>query len=1148
MSFRKGLPLLLMLVLLIGCRYPFGMATSPTAKPPEAQAEQLRPLEGRVSFEPRAAQADLKDVAKAATVSLIDTTTNVTVAAAVTSANGQFSLVFPRTFRPDPAVAYYVEAIKGLNSNRPGSNTARIRTIVKYRQGDWTSLTVGKVGVTPHTTAIAIGAALRLGTDRPVDFDALLGKLSGATYEPVTNLSQADLDAILALVEQGLLADRDPVSKVGLNLSTGAWVEVAPSLAITGMSPTSATVGTLVTVNGKGFDPTPANNVLRFNGAPANAQSVSDGTLRVEVPLGATSGQTTLQVGELIALGPIFNVQLVVSGYAPISGSPGTSVTFTGSGFDASIPFNNTVTFDGVSATITQVTHTSITATVPTGALSGPVVVTVSGVSLSPGSFRVPVVISSMVPLSGVSGTSVTLTGSGFSPALAGNVVSFNGKLATIATASPTVIGVTVPAAVTTGPVTVTVAGEVGTTSPQNFVVASGLKGSATIQTLAGTTLPPAGRAATNWGITAGWVASDAAGNLYTNHGSKVYKIATNGVITHVAGTDTAGFSGDDGPATSAQLNSPQGGAVDSAGNLYIADYSNHRIRKVTPGGIITTVAGNGSAGYTGDGGAAVTTSLNNPRRIAIDSSNNLYIADTSNYRIRKVTPGGIISTIAGNGSSGSSGDGGSATAAQIGSIYGVAVDGAKNVYLADYGNWRIRKVTSGGIISTFAGTGSPGASSDGGAAASSTLYYVYDITADTTGNVYIADSNGSHRIRLVNTSGIISTIAGNGSPGYSGDGGAATSARINYAGGVAIDSTGNVYIADTDSCRIRKVTKATGVITTLAGITTSSFSGDAGTALTAQLASPQGVAVDSSNNVYIADTSNHRVRMVNTSGTITTYAGGVYNANYVTTSGYAGDGGAASAAQLSSPQGITLDGSGNVYIADSGNHRIRMVTKATGIMTTVAGDGNAAYTGDGLAATATSLKSPRGIAVDSSGNIYIADTGNHRIRKVTKSTGKISTLAGTGGAGYSGDDGPAVSAQLNNPYDVAVDAAGNVFIADTSNSRIRKVTPGGTITTVAGGGTSGDGAMAIAASLSSPRAIVLDTAGNLYVSTSSSVRKVDTSGTISTIVGGTSGFAGDAGAASEARLSSPYGLFVNGAGTILHIADTSNHRIRKVQ
>jgi sugar lactone lactonase YvrE len=630
-------------------------------------------------------------------------------------------------------------------------------------------------------------------------------------------------------------------------------------------------------------------------------------------------------------------------------------------------------------------------------------------------------------------------------------------------------------------------------------------------------------------------VAVDAQGNVYAadSGNNLVVRISPNGALTVVAGNGIGGFSGDGGPATSASLDGPYGVAVDAAGNLYIADSWNGRIRKVS-GGTITTIAGNGTDGFSGDGGPASSASFSDPAGIAVDSAGNLYVADTYNHRIRKVS-GGTITTVAGNGIESFSGDGGPATSASLDRPFGVAVDSAGNLYMADTFNSRIRKV-SGGTITTVAGGGN-GALGDGGPATSASLAWPQGVAVDSSGNLYIADTNYDF-IRKV-SGGTITTVAGNNIWGYSGDGGPATSASLNFPYGVAVDSAGNVYIADWQNNRIRKVSG--GTITTVAGNGFYRYSGDSGPATSASLNQPTGVAVDSFGNLYIADWFNNRIRKVS-GGTITTVAG---NGRCC----FSGDGGSPTSASLNQPQGTAADSAGNLYIADYGNSRVRKVSGGT--ITTVAGGGKGPL-GDGGPATSATLGSPVGVAVDSAGNLYIADSWSNRIRKV--SAGTITTVAGNGIGGFSGDGGPATSASLDGPYGAAVDAAGNVYIADWQNNRIRKVS-GGTITTVAGNGNqgfSGDGGPATSASLNQPQGVAVDSVGNLYIADSGNerIRKVS-GGTITTVAGsGSYGFSGDGGPATSASLAersnSHWGVAVDSAGN-LYIADTYNNRIREV-
>ena len=638
-------------------------------------------------------------------------------------------------------------------------------------------------------------------------------------------------------------------------------------------------------------------------------------------------------------------------------------------------------------------------------------------------------------------------------------------------------------------------------------------------------------------------VAVDSAGNLYIADSSNngIRKVDSTGTITTIAGTGELGFSGDGGPAVEAELYGPAGVAVDSAGNLYIADSGNQRIRKVDSTGTITTIAGTGEFGFSGDGGPAVEAELYGPAGVAVDSAGNLYIADSGNRRIRKIDSTGTITTIAGTGEFGFSGDGGPAVEAEFRNPYGVAVDSAGNVYIADTGNRRIRKIDSTGTITTIAGPGEFGFSGDGGPAVEAELRNPYGVAVDSAGNVYIADSR-DHRIRKVDSTGTITTIAGTGEFGFSGDGGPAVEAELRNLYGVAVDSAGNVYIADTDNHRIRKV-DSTGTITTIAGTGEFGFSGDGGPAVEAEFRRPHGVAVDSAGNLYIADIRNRRIRKIDSTGTITTIAGtGEF--------GFSGDGGPAAAARLTFPYGVAVDSAGNLYIADTGNRRIRKID-STGTITTIAGTGEFGFSGDGGPAVEAELRNPYGVAVDSAGNVYIADPRNRRIRKVD-STGTITTIAGTGEFGFGGDGGPAAAARLTFPYGVAVDSAGNLYIADAGNRRIRKIDSTGTITTIAGTGEfgfSGDGGPAVEAELRSPRGVAVDSVGNVYIADASNngIRKVDSTGTITTIAGtGEFGFSGDGGPAAVARLAFPYGVAVDSAGN-LYIADTLNRRIRKL-
>ena len=638
-------------------------------------------------------------------------------------------------------------------------------------------------------------------------------------------------------------------------------------------------------------------------------------------------------------------------------------------------------------------------------------------------------------------------------------------------------------------------------------------------------------------------IAVDASGNLFipdVNH-RRIRKVAPDGTISTVAGNGVRGFGGDGGPATDAQLNQPFGVAVDTAGNLFIADKGDSRIRKVAPDGTISTVAGTGVASFGGDGGPAIDARLRNPRDVAVDAFGNLFIADSSNRRIRKVAPDGTISTVAG-------------TSSGLDLPYGVAVDPSGNLFIVDVNASRVFKLAPDDTFSTVAGTGEAAFGGDGGPATSALLRFPQGVAVDASGNLYIGDT-GNERVRKVAPDGTISTVAGTGTRGFNGDGGPATDALLNFPTGLDVDTSGNLFTTDSTK-RIRKVAPD-GTISTVAGngsTSTGSFSGDGGRATDAGLNRPRRVAVDASGNLFIADTGNDRIRKIAPDGTISTVAGSGLR-------GSSGDGGPATDAGLFLLNGgdIAVDASGNLFIADSRNHRIRRVIP-DGTISTIAGNGTEGFGGDGGPATDAQLSFPYGVAVDASGNLFIADSGNNRMRKVAPD-GTISTVAGNGSAGFSGDGGPATSAQLS-PTDVAVDTSGNLFIvdslvvltADPGNSRIRKVALDGTISTVAGNGTegfSGDGGPATDAQLFRPDGVAVDAAGNLFVADNGNhrIRKVAPDGTISTVAGngelGTSG-EGDGGPATDAPIRSMSGVAVDTAGN-LFIAVWASDRIRRV-
>ncbi|OJJ19189.1 hypothetical protein BKI52_20470 [marine bacterium AO1-C] len=539
-------------------------------------------------------------------------------------------------------------------------------------------------------------------------------------------------------------------------------------------------------------------------------------------------------------------------------------------------------------------------------------------------------------------------------------------------------------------------------------------------------------------GTNIGFVEDIAIGNdglLYFPTKNTIRKMDVNtGVITIVAGTGTSGNTGDGGNALAANIN-PFQLVVDKAGNIYFTSFGHHVVRKVDAStGIITTIAGTGARGYSGDGGPATSAQLNSPTGIALDSKGNVYFSDRRNSRIRKIDANtGIITTVTGSGTDDYTGDGGLASAATVASPEGLLIDANDNIYIADYDNAVVRKIdATTGNISTIAGGGSQ---TTEGVQALQAQLVVYRLGIDNNGNLYVTDDS-DYYIKKIDNAGVVTTFSGNGNSdlfrGYWGDVGPATSALFNSPGTVITDASGNVYISDGTNHRVRKIDATTGNISTIAGTGVKGFSGDGGPATAAQINFPSGLVFDTNGNLYIVDLNNHRVRKVDaTTGNISTVVGtGV--------AGFSGDGGLATAAQLNFPRSIAIDGTGNLYIVDRSNHRIRKVDAGTGNISTVAGTGAAGFSGDGGVATSAQLNFPWGVALDASGNIYIADWLNERVRKVDVGTGNISTVVGNGVSNNTGDGGLATAASVNRPRSLAFDASGNMYIS--TNRTLRKV------------------------------------------------------------------------------------------------------------
>ena len=794
---------------------------------------------------------------------------------------------------------------------------------------------------------------------------------------------------------------------------------------------------------------------------------------------------------------------------------------------------------------------------------------------------------------------------------------------------------------------------------------------SGTITTIAGNGIASStgdGGLASNATINApSGLAIDAAGNIYISEtfAHKIRKITINtGIITTFAGTGIAGFVGNGSSATTARLNNPVGLAFNNSGVLFIADALNNRVRKISTSGIITTVVGTGVATSTGDGLTATSATINYPSGITFDATGNLYLSEFFGNRIRKIDLTNIISTIAGTGVQGFSGDNGLAISANISNPYGLIFDNSGSLLIADHANNRIRKINSDGIISTVVGNNLGGYNGDGIAPTNASLFNPTFVITDAQNNLYISEYS-NNRIRKVspnsvastvptitatptavclgasstltiasgilngasnwkwysgncgsilagtgnsitvspttetnyyvrgeggctpttttNSCGIVtvgltgtlptisistpssvicagatvsfiatitnggtspvyqwkkngvniattstyssntlqsgdiitciltsnltgclaannvtsnaitiyyagitsvSTFAGNGNTIISGNGGLATAAAIGDVRAIAKDFNGNTYIADVNTNTIRKI-DAFGVINSFAGTGVASSTGDGGQAVLATFNSIEGMVTDAAGNLFVVETAGNKIRKIATNGIVTTIAGtGI--------SGFSGDGGLATAATLNAPLGITFDNKGNLYFADVSNNRVRKINKA-GIISTVAGSGIAGFSGDGGLATNATLNTPRDIAVDTAGNIFIVDISNQRIRKITANTGIITTVAGNGSAGFFGDDGPAVNSILNFPANIAIDQNQDLFFADYSNNRIRKIiTSTGIISTVLGTGLSGfngDGLDPLLTTTSSPIEIITDNTGIVYVAEFGSFR-----------------------------------------------------------
>ncbi|MGO8874137.1 MAG: hypothetical protein ACLQPH_22550, partial [Acidimicrobiales bacterium] len=738
-----------------------------------------------------------------------------------------------------------------------------------------------------------------------------------------------------------------------------------------------------------------------------------------------------------------------------------------------------------------------------------------------------------------------------------------------------------------------------------------------------------------------------------------VRELAASGVERNAAcagNIATSGYGGDGGPANDAACDGPYGLAVDRAGDLFIADYENDRVRVVpaatgplfgvpVTAGDINTIAGDGTWGYAGDGGAATSAELAYPAAVAVDPSGNLVICDSGNDVLRVVAAAtgtfygramvaGDIYTVAGDGTAGSTGNGGPATSAELDQPAAVAVDAHGNLVIADLGNSRVRVVAAAtgtfygramaaGDIYTVAGDGTAGSTGNGGPATSAELEQPAGVAVDAHGDLVVTDLAGN-RVRIVAeqsgtaygvhvSAGDVYTLAGTGSPTFSGDGGPAVRAALSAPRGVVVDAAGNVVIADSGNNRVRVIAATSGTfygrpvsagdIATVAGTgALGGFSGDGGPASDALLNLPTGVAADSAGAVVVADQNNNRIRYVpDHSGTEfgrSMTGGSLYTIAGTGTAGSSGDGGPGPAAELDAPSGVALDADGNVLEAEFASNRIRVVANRSGSfygrsmsvgdIYTVAGTGAVGSTGDGSPATAGKIDAPENLTLDRAGNIVFTEFYGNKVRVVAErsgtfygrpmTAGDIYTLAGTGMAGNSGDGGPASAATLQQPVGVAVDHAGNLVVGDFQNDEVRMIAAAsgtfygrtmtaGDIYTLAGNGTqgsTGDGGPAAAAELSSPAGVAVDAAGNVVVADSGNkvIRVVAaasgqfygqamTAGDIYTAAGGgssscTTGVESPV-PSSGVSLSVPLGVAVAGSGRLV-VSDTANNCVRELE
>jgi sugar lactone lactonase YvrE len=615
-----------------------------------------------------------------------------------------------------------------------------------------------------------------------------------------------------------------------------------------------------------------------------------------------------------------------------------------------------------------------------------------------------------------------------------------------------------------------------------------------------------------------GGVAVDSAGNTYVADtvNSTIRKITPAGVVTTFAGL--AGSPGSvNGTGSAARFNSPVAVAIDNIGNIFVADTNNSTIRKITSARVVSTFAG--VAGSTGStNGTGSTARFSFPSALAIDSANNIYVADTNNHTIRKITPARVVSTFAGlAGSPGSAN--GTGSAARFNGPAGVAVDraGTGNIYVGDTNNFTIRQITPAGVVTTLAG--SPGIRGGTNGTGSVARFELPEgMAVDSAGNIYVADTDVS-TIRKIAPGGVVSTFAGSFAQ-FGSQNGTGGAARFNLPTDVAVDSSNNLYVADSNNCTIRKITPAAAV-TTLAGLASPGHTNGTGSA--ARFDFPDGVAVDTTGKIYVADTLESAIRKITPTRVVSTFAGLPGTSGYVDATG--------TAARFAFPRWLTVGALNNVYVGDTFNFVVRKITPSAVVSSVVTNPANGAG-------------EVRGVAMDSSGNIYTADSPHHTIRKITPD-GTATIFAGSNDTPGSAN-GIGSAARFNSPAGLAVDGAGNVYVADSGNNRIRKITPAARVTTFAGSALGSADGTGTAAQFNFPLGVAVDHSGNVFVTdtVNNIIRKITPARVVTTLGGLALSPGTSDGAGINARFNSPRGIAVDSAGKI-YVGDTGNHTVR---